>query len=129
MCKETETSQERTTRTAARTRSEPVGFQEWLEHHSELTGQRIPGALTKARSELARKFSELMGEGRSLDELKLASAGAHADKWRAEHGKDYPRNVLVFETIDELIDKGRRAAGAKSEKPNRFVRTGPIREI
>lgn len=109
-------------------RTEPVGFEEWLAHHCEITGQRVPGRETKARALLARKFSELLGEGRSVEELRLASVGAHADKWRRENGKDYPRNVLVFETIDELIEKGRRA-GPAAPKEKRFVRKGPRRPL
>lgn len=104
--------------------TEPMGFEEWLEHHCSVTEQQVPGRETKARAELARKFSELTGEGRSLDDMKLASIGAHADKWRAENGKDYPRNVLVFATIDELIDKGRRV-GKSAAKHGSFERKGP----
>jgi Helix-turn-helix domain len=105
--------------------SEPIGFEEWLEHHSELTGQRMPGRSTKARADLARKFSELTGEGRDLADMKLASIGAHSDKWRRDNDKTYPRNVLVFATIDELIDKGRRAKPpASSDRPHSGRRPG-----
>jgi hypothetical protein len=123
----TETSQESSTNGARTT--EPMGFEEWLEHHSSLTGQSVP-RLSKARAELARKYGELVGEGRSAEDMKLASVGAHADQWRRENGKDYPRNVLVFATIDELIDRGRKAAREKATTgERRFVRRGPRRAI
>jgi hypothetical protein len=108
---------------------EPMGFEEWLAHHCEVTGQTPPGGSTKARAELARKYGALTGEGRSLDDMKLASVGAHADSWRREHSRDFPRNVLVSEQIDELIEKGRRAAkGSDKPKQSRFERKGPVKE-
>lgn len=123
-----ETTTETTDReNGSRSTTEPLGFVEWLEHHCEVTGQRAPGATTKARAELARKFGVLTGEGRSLEDMKLASVGAHADKWRRDNAKDFPRNVLVSEQIDELIEKGRRAKPTQAGK--RFVRTGPRREF
>lgn len=103
---------------------EPMGFEQWLQAHCELTKQTPPGVETKARAELARKYGVLAGEGRSLDDLKLASLGAHTDKWRRENGKDFPRNVLVSEQVDELIEKGRRASTKAQAKGERsMVRT------
>jgi hypothetical protein len=103
---------------------EPMGFEEWMAAHCELTGQTPPGAATKARADLARKYGALTGEGRSLDDMKLASLGAHSDVWRREHGKDFPRNVLVSEQVDELIEKGRRAAKKTTKAPaGKMVRT------
>lgn len=127
--KETETSQETTTE--SRSHSEPIGFEEWLEHHCDVTGQRVPGRETQARAKLAEKYATLSGEGRSLDEMKLASVGAHADKWLRENGKVFPRNVLVSERIDELIEKGRRAQRERppDEGRRRFERRGPRRSI
>lgn len=107
----------------AKEKTEPIGFEEWIEHHCSLTGQSVP-RLSKARAELARKYGELTGEGRSPEDMKLASIGAHADDWRRQNGKDYPRNVLVFSTIDELIDKGRKA---KPQATQSYVRKGPRR--
>jgi len=103
---------------------EPMGFEEWLAAHCELTGQTPPGGTTKARADLARKYGALTGEGRSLDDMKLASLGAHSDSWRREHGKDFPRNVLVSEQVDELIEKGRRAQAKTTKAPaGKMVRT------
>jgi Helix-turn-helix domain len=112
------------TRRASPSSSEPLGFVEWLDHHCELTGQRVPGVGTRARSALARKFGMLVGEGRSLDELKLASIGAHSDSWLRENGKTFPRNVLVFDRVDELIEKGRKAQEHAAGGPQgKMVRT------
>jgi hypothetical protein len=121
-----------TTQPSGKNSLEPIGFDEWLEHHCLVTGQHVPGSATKARRELARKFGELAGEGRSLEDMKLASVGAQADKWLRENGKVFPRNVLVSERIDELIEKGRRAKRAgppTGEERKRFERQGPRREI
>ena len=76
---------------------------------------------SKARATLARKFGVLLGEGRSLEDLKLASLGAHADEWRREHGHNRPESVLVYDRIDRLIEDG-QAAAAKGERP-KMVRT------
>lgn len=127
--KRTETSQETTTE--SRSHSEPIGFEEWLTHHCQVTGQQVPGRETKARAKLAEKFVTLTGEGRSLEDMKLASVGAHADKWLRENDKVFPRNVLVGERIDELIEKGRRAkpASPTADGRRRFERRGPRRDI
>lgn len=105
---------------------EPIGFEEWLTHHCDVTEQRMPGAGTKARAELARLFGEIMGEGegRSLEDMKLASVGAHADEWLRERGLTRPKNILVFNRIDGLIEKGQRAKkGGKGRfEKGRFVK-------
>lgn len=125
--KRTETTQKTTTE--SRSHSEPIGFEEWLTHHCDVTGQQVPGRETQARAKLAAKYATLTGEGRSLDDMKLASIGAHADEWLRENGKVFPRNVLVSERIDELIEKGRRASPTNGSGPKRFERQGPRREI
>lgn len=125
--KRTETTTETTTE--SRSHSEPIGFEEWLTHHCDVTGQQVPGRETQARVKLAAKYATLTGEGRSLEDMKLASIGAHADEWLRENGKVFPRNVLVSERIDELIEKGRRASPTNGSGPKRFERQGPRRDI
>lgn len=107
-------------------KTEPIGFEEWLTHHCDVTEQRMPGAGTKARAELARLYMEIIGEGpgRSLDEMKLASLGAHSDDWLRERGLTRPKNVLVFNRVDGLIEKGQQAQKGRPGKfeKGRFVK-------
>jgi hypothetical protein len=62
----------------------PREFAEWLADHAQVTGHSPPRDGTKALAALAASFAARRGEGYSLDDLKLASRGGHADDYRRE---------------------------------------------
>jgi hypothetical protein len=89
---------------------EHVLLSEWLGHHSQVTGHEVPRAGTKRRESIAASFAARLEEKYSLEDLKLASVGAHADQYRRENGYDTVESILRPTKIGALIDKGRRAA-------------------
>lgn len=106
------------------TKGEPLGFDDWLEHHAEVTGSRaccMPGS--RARRLVARQFAAAVGEGRSVEELKRVSVGVFADGWRRERGLVNPEATLRPATIERYLSmptsNGRR--GGKGERTRRRV--------
>jgi hypothetical protein len=84
-------------------------FAEWLADHAQVTGHSPPRDGTKALAALAASFAARRDEGYSLDDLKLASRGGHADDYRREHGYDNAESVLRPTKVHNLIELGRRA--------------------
>lgn len=88
-------------------RAGEVAFEEWLGHHEQTTGHSPPKAGTKGRQAIADAFHARLAEGLTLDELKLATVGAHEDPHRREHGYDTADSVLRPTKVASLIAKGR----------------------
>ena len=86
---------------------EPHGFTEWLGHHlieNELPPMR---AETVARTKVAQAFRNLVEEGRTMHELKLASTAMARDEWRmADVKRRTPAVLLRPAAIDGWIAKG-----------------------
>lgn len=91
-------------------------FAEWLGYHCVRSERTVPKAGTSARSDLARTFAALAGEGYELEDFKLATDGVLADPFMVENGHTKPENVLRKSKIAGRIDDGRkwRAAGGES---------------
>lgn len=64
-------------------------FEEWLLHYRETTGRPALGSAAAREAFTARRR-----EGATLDQLKLATVGCHADKWRRDRGHDVPETIL-----------------------------------
>jgi hypothetical protein len=105
-------SRERTTERGKKiltSAEEPIGFSEWLGYHSERAGRSVPRAGTSARSDLARTYAALSGEGYGLEDFKLATDGVLADDFMQANGHTKPENVLRKSKIAGRIDDGRAA--------------------
>jgi hypothetical protein len=98
------------------TQEEPEGsstvehpdFAAWLTHHEAITGQRNPGAKTKAREKVAAMYRARRDEDYSAEDLCLATVGAFNDPYRRENGHYGCVSVLRPEKVHDLIEKGRR---------------------
>lgn len=95
---------------------EHPSFPDFLLDHHNVTGHAIPGISTRRRREIAASYAARLDEGFSPDDMKLATRGAHSDDYRRERGYDTLESVLRPTKIGALVDKGRRAASAESEK-------------
>lgn len=91
-------------------------FEEWLGDHETVTGHSPPKPGTKARASLAESFGARLAEGYSLDELKLATVGAHEDPHRRENGYDTADSVLRPTKVASLIAKGKLRSGSRARQ-------------
>lgn len=94
------------------TASEPVGFDDWLEHHATVTGSRAmmtPGS--RIRAKVAGMFAAALKEGKSVEELRRVSVAAWADEHRRSHGYVDPESVLRPGALERLLA---RPAGSPS---------------
>lgn len=86
---------------------EPLGFAEWLGHHCIECKLPVPAAGTVGRTKLAAAFRNLIAEGRTMHELKLASTAMGRDEWRmADVKRRTPAVLLRPQTIDGWIATG-----------------------
>ena len=92
-------------------RAREAGFDDFLADHQATTGHTPPGPETKAYAALAGQFNSCCEDGHSLDELKLATRGAHADPNRRENGWDTSDSVLRVTKVHKLIEAGRKVGG------------------
>jgi hypothetical protein len=83
-------------------------FEQWLEHHSETTGEEPPGAQTKARQEARKMFRARRAEGTPARDLCFATIGAFNDEHRRKNGYYDPISVLRPTRVHGLIQKGKR---------------------
>lgn len=73
-------------------------WKDWLEHCRSTTGRQVRGS-AKAR----RHFNARRAEGFSLDDLKRATVGAHADDHLRENGYDRPETILQESKVERYI--------------------------
>lgn len=52
---------------------EPESFSEWLGFHSILTGLAVPEAGSDRRDDLARRFSQAIADGYTVEQIRDAS--------------------------------------------------------
>jgi hypothetical protein len=74
-------------------------FGDWLEHYRICTGRVGVRGSKPAREAFAARRKE----GRSLDELKLATIGCHGDDFCREHGHDVPETILRASKVERYI--------------------------
>jgi DNA-binding transcriptional ArsR family regulator len=104
---------------------EPHGFTEWLGHH--LIECQLPPmrAETVARTKVAQAFRNLMEEGRTMHELKLASTAMSRDEWRmAAVQRRTPAVLLRPAAIDGWIAKGLELEAAPRSDLERVLAEG-----
>jgi hypothetical protein len=92
----------------------PPGFEEWLAHNQQVTGNTPPRESTQAFRDIAQAFAARRKDY-SLEDLKLANVGAQADDHRRDNGYTTADSVLRPTKVYGLIEKGRRAA--KQNRP------------
>ena len=97
----------------------PTAFETWLADYREVTGR------TKMRGSQSAKviFIARLAEGYSLDDLKLATRGAHGDDWMRVRGLDVPVTILRPKNIDRYIELARQN-GATSAAVEHRVEQG-----
>lgn len=92
-----------------------TGFDEWIEHHVTVTGNKAMSAPgTKARAEVEAAFRERRREYPDED-LRLVSIGAMADEHRRENGYTDAESVLRPKAVAKLLERGRRARPSQSD--------------
>lgn len=90
-------------------RARDAGFDDWLADHQEVTAHRPPGKATKAYATIAGQYLACLADY-SLEDLKLASRGAHLDRNRRENGWDTADSVLRVTKVHKLVEAGRRGS-------------------
>lgn len=81
----------------------------WLEHYRETTGRESVRGSAAAR----KLFNGRRSDGRPLDELKLATVGAHSDEFLRSRKLDRPETILADSNIERYIELGREASKPK----------------
>lgn len=74
-------------------------FGEWLRDYHEVTGRTEVVGSQSARG----RFRARRREGFELEQLKLATRGAHGNTWVREHGYDVPETILDGAKIQRYI--------------------------
>lgn len=90
-----------------------VDCEEWLGHYEQTTGHPLPGRATKAFHAVTAGYSARRTEGYTADDLKLATVGAHADRYRRENGYDVAESILRPTKIAALIAQGKLRSGRR----------------
>lgn len=86
--------------------AEPLGFDDWLEYHCDVTGSRAMSRVgTRARATVAKSFAKAVADGYSVDQLKHVSAAVWSDEWRRNGGHTSPESVLVPKTIERFLER------------------------
>lgn len=80
-------------------------FAEWLEHYRETTGRTSVRGSKGARE----AFGARRDEGRTLEDLKTATVGAHSDDYLRRNGYDTPDTILRASKVERYIVLGREA--------------------
>jgi DNA-binding MarR family transcriptional regulator len=83
----------------------------WLAHFHEVTGRTAMTGSKVARQlfEARRRDNDPADPPRSLEELKLATIGAHGDEYLRSNGLDKPETILRESNIGRYIELGRSA--------------------
>lgn len=84
-------------------------FEDWLAHYRSTTGRTSVTGTQPARS----AFTARREEGRSLEDLKLATLGSHSDDYCRQNGYDVPETILRASKVTRYIELGRKASEAR----------------
>lgn len=85
---------------------------EWLPHYREVTGNSNVRGSKSARDQ----FIARRREGRSIEELKLATIGCHGDEFCRDHGFNVPDTILRASKVERYIQLGREPRRDGSSK-------------
>ena len=94
---------------AARAKAEPLGFEDWLEHHAQATDSSIPAVGTKRRAQLAAAYGSLTADGFNPDDF-IAATRAVTTEWHRERGHDSFETVLRKTEFGAKVRRGRAEA-------------------
>lgn len=86
-------------------------FSAWLQHYHAVTGKTTVRGSDPAR----RAFAARLKEGRTLEDLKLATAGCHSDEYCRDHGYNVPETILRAEKVERYIQLGREPSRPRSK--------------
>lgn len=96
-----------------RPRTLAVEFDEFMADYREVTGRAARGSAAARKAFSARRRDDHY----SLDELKLATRGAHGDPWIREHGFDVPETILrgsnTYRYVELARGRGETAAAVE----------------
>lgn len=93
----------------ARAKAEPLGFEDWLEHHAQATDSSIPAVGTKRRAQLAAAYGSLTADGFNPDDF-IAATRAVTTEWHRERGHDSFETVLRKTEFGAKVRRGRAEA-------------------
>lgn len=79
------------------------GFEEWIADYREVTGRRTTGSAAARKSYGAR-----IQEGRTHEDLLLATRGAWSDPFLREHGHAVPDTILRASKVERYIVLGQQ---------------------
>lgn len=85
-------------------------FPEWLDHYRETTGRTSVTGSKPAREAFAARIKD----GKTLDELKLATVGCHGDQFCRENGHDVPETILRASKVERYISLARDRGSKKA---------------
>lgn len=102
------------------TAEEPVGFSQWLGYHHEITGRSVPRAGTQTRSDLARLFATLAGQGYELEDFKAVTDFGHLDPYWADRDLTLDWHLRLG-AFGERVESGRRLKAAAAAAPTETV--------
>jgi hypothetical protein len=87
-------------------------FDSWLRHYRETTDHSDVRGSKAARAQFAAR----LGEGFSVDELKLATEGCHGDEFCRTHGHDVPETILRASKVQRYVNLGRKGKRGRRER-------------
>lgn len=87
-------------------------FSEWLVHYRATTKRDTVRGSKPARE----SFDARIAEGRSLDDLKLATVGAQSDQFLRDNGHVVPETILRASKVERYIQLGRDAKGQGAKR-------------
>lgn len=89
-------------------------FPDWLAHYHLTTGRTSVTGSKTARD----AFSARIKDGKTLDDLKLATVGCHGDQFCRDNGHDVPETILRAGKVERYISLARdRKATTSTSSP------------
>lgn len=85
-------------------------FSEWLRHFHETTGRTSVTGSKEAR----KSFVARIKEGKTVDDLKLATVGCHGDQFCRDNGYDVPETILRAGKVERYISLARDRSASTS---------------
>lgn len=79
-------------------------WSDWLDHYRATTGRNVRGSQAAIKAYGARR-----ADGYTADDLKLATIGAHGDKFLRDNCHDVPDTILRPSKVARYIELGRKS--------------------
>jgi hypothetical protein len=100
-------------------------WSDWIEHFRDTTGRKH----TTGSAEARRFFSARRSEGKTVEELKLATIGCHSNERLRSEGFDRPETILRDSKHQRYIELGRAVNAMGAERVDRSKYDRGTREV